>query len=574
MNLKFLNREFATVHAAALLLGAAGLASRLLGVLRDRLLAGRFGAGRELDIYYAAFQIPDFVATLFLLGAASAAIIPIFQERVGRRAESGKELISELITAFLLFGLVVAAAAFFAAPVLVRFLVPGFGESEQALTLRLTRILLLSPILLGLSGIFSSVTQSYQRFWAYALSPVAYNIGIIAGILFFAPRFGMPGLAFGVVAGAGLHFLIQFSAAADLGFAPRPVRLRFSEGMRAVVLLSLPRAAGLSFSNLTLVVLVALGSLLAPGSIAVLQLAQNLYFVPIGIFALSYSTAVFPRLTQAASARDAARFFENLFSGTRGILFWIIPSIAFCIVLRAHIVRLALGAGAFSWEDTRLSAAALAALALGLWAGALQSLLVKAFYALKNTRVPLFVGAAGAILSVALAYGFSRLFAGSSDAAYALRAAFRIADLPHAGPLGLALGYAIGLSATAAMLALALRRLARREFGTNPTRLSLVGHGAVRFEWKSVCLMVVGGTLAAGAAYGARVSFAETLPLISFAAVLAQGAIASAAGLAAYFGFLYVVGNEEVRLVVGSLQKRFLRLGVLPQSWNGDDSTT
>lgn len=559
MNIKFLNREFATVHAAALLLGAAGLASRLLGVLRDRLLAARFGAGRELDIYYAAFQVPDFVATLFLLGAASAAIIPIFQEHTRRRVESGRELVSELTAIFLLAAAGIGVVAFFAAPFLIRFLVPGFNESEQALTLRLTRVMLLSPILLGLSGILSSVVQSYQRFLAYALSPIAYNIGIIIGIVFLVPRFGITGLALGVIAGAALHFLIQFSAAADLGFAPRLVRLRLSQGVRAVANLSFPRVLALSLSNLTLIVLVALGSLLAPGSIAVLQLAQNLYFVPVGIFALSYATAVFPRLTQAASERDARKFFENLFAGGRGILFWIIPSTALLIVLRAHIVRVALGAGAFSWEDTRLSAAALAALSIGLWAGALLPLLVKAFYAIKNTRLPLVVDAVGALLSVGLAYGFSRMLAGSSDAAQILRAAFRIADLPHAGPLGLALGYAIGLSATAAALMLIFGRSARRELGAGAP-----------FEWKSVGVMIIGGFLAAGAAYGARVSFSETLPLISFAAVLAQGAIAAAAGLTAYFGFLYAAGSEEVRAVAGSLRRRFLRLGVLPQSWDGD----
>ena len=156
MNLKFLNREFATVHAGALLLGSAGLASRLLGVLRDRLLAGRFGAGRELDIYYAAFQIPDFVSVLFLLGAASAAVIPVFQELEAGSRGRARQFISELSTLFVISAGALAGLAFFLAPFVVQRLVPGFSASERSLTTTLTRLMLLSPILLGLSGILSA----------------------------------------------------------------------------------------------------------------------------------------------------------------------------------------------------------------------------------------------------------------------------------------------------------------------------------------------------------------------------------------------------------------------------------
>ena len=204
-----LNGSISSVHAAALLIGSAGLVSRLLGMFRNRLLAAHFGAGRELDIYFAAFQIPDFVATLFLLGAGSAAILPVFQEYMHENKQRAYDLISSLQTSFLLASAVVAGIVFFFVPALLGIIVPGFSGVDLDMTIMLTRIMLLSPIFLGLSSILSAVVQSYQRFLAYALAPIFYNLGIIVGIIFFVPRFGIMGLGMGVALGAILHWIIQ-----------------------------------------------------------------------------------------------------------------------------------------------------------------------------------------------------------------------------------------------------------------------------------------------------------------------------------------------------------------------------
>ena len=216
--LNFLNYEILNIHAAALVLGAAGLLSRLVGVLRNRLLFAEFGAGRELDIYYAAFQIPDFMAVLFLLGAASAAVLPIFQEYLTTDKKKAQEFIAALAGLFFLGSAAAALAAFFTAPFAVRFVAPGFSPQEQAFTATLARIMLLSPILFGLSGIFSVVVQSYRLFFVYALAPILYNLGIILGIVLLVPIFGVPGLGMGVVLGAAAHFGLQLGAAASRGF--------------------------------------------------------------------------------------------------------------------------------------------------------------------------------------------------------------------------------------------------------------------------------------------------------------------------------------------------------------------
>ncbi len=566
--MNFFNGEIANVHSAALLLGAAGLLSRLLGILRDRFLAGTFGAGRELDVYYAAFQIPDFMSVLFLFGAGSAAILPIFQEYLARDRDEARRLISELSLVFVVGAVIFSAAAALAAPFLVSFIAPGFGAEDRALTAALARIMLLSPILLGLSSIFSSVVQSFQRFLAFALAPILYNIGIIIGIFAFVPLWGVAGLAGGVILGATLHFLTQFITVRRLGFSPSTklsfvsyeAKLRrFPEGVRRVIALSFPRVLSVSLSNLTLLIIVAIGSTLAAGSIAVMQLAYNLYFVPLGVFGTSYAIAIFPRISRAFIVRDAGEFFRELYLGIRTIFFWTAPSTIILIVLRAHIVRVALGAGEFGWEDTRLTAAALAAFSLAVVSGALLSLLIKGFYALENTWRPLWVNIGASAFSLFLALFLANALSQPSVLRDWAGAIFRVADLPEIGVLGLAAGFAAGTILNAVFLYVILRRLANRVFGVQE-------HFPAAVVLKIIFSALLGGVVA----YGVRVSFSETLPLISFMQVLWQGAFSGLVGFGVYFGALYLLGNEDVRSFFAALRRRFFKVKTLPQVWDGE----
>lgn len=561
MKLSFFNSEISSIHSAALLLGAAGLLSRLLGVFRDRLLAGHFGAGRELDIYYAAFQIPDFMSAVFLLGAGSAAILPVFQEYLSKNEDDARKLISELMTLFLAASTIFGVAVFLIAPFALRFVVPGFSGAERDMVTALTRIMVLSPILLGLSSILSTVVQSYQRFLAYALAPLLYNFGIILGITVFLPIMGMSGLALGVVLGALFHAGIQYQAVRELGFRPAFLKIQkhLSAGVRSVLRLSFPRVISVSITHITILVLTAIGSTLAAGSIAIFQLAQNLFFVPVGVFGISYAVAIFPRMHRAYLERNTKDFHNELFLGIRTILFWIVPSAVLFIVLRAHIVRVALGAGAFSWEDTRLSAAVLAILALALFAESIVSLLIKGYYSLGNTWKPLFINVFGSLVAIVLGFSLTRLLATKSEFTDLLTGLLRIKDLPHPEVLGLALGFTIGLSLNTLALLFTLKKLARKELGEGEPfpALSLV---------KIVSAAILGGI----AAYGVRASFSETLPLITFVQVLAQGALAGLTGFGVYFGVLFLLKSEEMLSLIAAMKKRLFRLGILPASWNGD----
>lgn len=548
MRIRLLNREMSSVHAAALLLGAAGLLSRLFGLVRDRLLASHFGVGRELDIYYAAFQIPDFMSVVFLLGAGTAAILPVFQEYLARDRAKAQQLISQLSTLFLLGALGCGALVFLLAPWLARFAVPGFSAADQALTVTLMRIMLFSPVMFGLSSIFSAVIQSFERFIAYALAPILYNLGIIAGILFFVPALGIAGLALGVVLGAGLHAALQYASLAALGFSPRFSFAPIDRGMRKIIALSFPRVISLSFTQLTVVALTGLASLLAVGSISVFQFAQNLYFVPVGLFGISYSVALFPRLNAAYLGRDGGLFFQEFFLGLRAILFWTIPSAALFLILRVEIVRVVLGGRAFSWENTQLTAACLGLLTIAIIAASLMPHLVKSFYALENTRVPLFVDIGGSLVSVTLAFAFTKLISHSIFFTSMLTALLRVPGIAHPEVLGITLGFSLGLAINVFLLYITLMPFAAGVFGKGE-----------RFPIIPILKIVVAALVAGAAAYAVAAAFFETVPSTPAFSVFIHGLVVGAVGVVVYVGILLLFKSEDVgalRLRLSSRQMR------------------
>ena len=242
---KIFHADLENIHHAALWLGFFGISADILGLFRDRFLAGMFGASRSLDIYYAAFRVPDFIYTFMLLFTASTAIIPIFLKKFGEKKEWSEELLGSAVLSFSLAVFVLSATAFIFMSQIVKFSLPGFLDKDLAQTAFLARIMLLSPIFLGLSNIFSSVTQAFRRFFVYGLAPVFYNVGVILGITVFYRFMGLAGLAWGVVLGAFLHMAIQIPSLKNLSITPKLKRL-WSADLKRVAWLSLPRH-GLGF---------------------------------------------------------------------------------------------------------------------------------------------------------------------------------------------------------------------------------------------------------------------------------------------------------------------------------------
>ncbi len=410
----FFNKSINNVTAAAALVALSSLLSRVLGVLRDRILAGSFGASSTLDVYYAAFRIPDLIFNLVVLGALSAGFIPIFSSLVRNKNKDesmkhdNKEawlLVSNILN-FLLLGLaLLSLLGIIFAPQLTKLIAPGFSESEQINTTMLTRIMFLSPIFLGISGVLGGVLQSFKKFVIYSLAPIFYNIGIIIGALFFVKLWGISGLAWGVVLGASLHFLIQIPSTLKLGFKYSFFLSWRDKKIRRIGKMMIPRTLSLAVSQINLVVVTIIASSLPSGSLTAFNFANNLQSFPIGIFGISFAIAAFPALAENAHHPEhLGKFFS---SAMRQILFFIIPATILIIALRAQIIRVVLGTGNFDWRSTLMTMDVLGFFALSLFAQATIPLLTRVYYARENSQTPFYFGLITIVINIILSFYFS-----------------------------------------------------------------------------------------------------------------------------------------------------------------------
>lgn len=549
------HREFRDVREAAFLLAMTTVASNLLALLRDRLLAAHFGASVELDIYYAAFRVPDLLYAFSLFFVASTAIIPLFLERLSENEEKAREFLDTVLAVFLVSMTLGALVAYIVMPFIVPYYVPGFDMDSQQNVIHIARILLISPLFLGLSGLISSILQSFRRFFVYAATFLFYNVGIIIGILVFVPRWGLPGLAGGVVLGAFLHVLIQIPSLLHTGFFPRAHLRTFSE-MTQVFRKSFPRTVGLAVTQVTLVVVTAIASTLGAGSIAIFQLSFNLQSIPLAVIGLSYSVAAFPTMAELIIKRERAIFFEHLVSASRSIIFWTLPMAILFIVLRAHIVRVVLGAGEFGWADTRLTAASLALFAVGIVAQSLTALFVRAFYAIGNVRVPIIVNTFALLVTAVCAFFFVRILQEISLIHLPFFHILRVVDVPQAGVLGLPLAFALGAFVNMALLGFYLRRTD----GGNAFRLQAFVPFLRDIAGASILLGIV--------SYGMLQVSAPLFNINTFLGVFLHGFLAGTCGIGSAILFLHIRGNkelEEVRMVLGGTFWQKPAIGLEPE---------
>ena len=397
---KILTSQSRTIGSAALVVGAASLVSRLLGILRDRVLAGEFGAGVELDMYYAAFRIPDLVFNLLVLGALSAGFIPAFTAAL-KNKNAAWELANSVLHALVLGLVLISAVLLLTAPWLVKIITPGFTDQQLAVTTTLTRIMFLSPLLLGISAVFGSILQSLKQFFIYSIAPIFYNAGIIIGALYLAPAMGIIGLAWGVVVGALLHAVIQYSAALAAGFRHQLILDVTNKRFKTIIAMMIPRTLGLITSQVNLLIITIIGSTLSVGSIAIFNFANNLQSFPLGIFGVSLAIASFPTLAELSNHKR--EFIAPLSATVRQVLYLVIPSSVLLIILRAQLVRAILGTGNFDWEDTVLTLETLSLFAFSLFAQALIVVFIRAFYALEDSRTPFAAGLVAMFANVIMA---------------------------------------------------------------------------------------------------------------------------------------------------------------------------
>ncbi|MDO8492970.1 MAG: murein biosynthesis integral membrane protein MurJ [bacterium] len=540
----FFNKEFSGLHQAAFLLGFSSLVSQLLGLFRDRLLAGHFGASSELDIYYAAFRLPDLIFVSVGSFLAVTVLIPILVDKIEHESvEDVKSFLSSLLTFFLLTITITSAVVYIFTPYLVDFVAPGFDLQAKAKLITMTRILLLSPFFLGLSNLFGAVTQSYKRFFIYALSPVLYNIGIISGVIFFYPVFGLDGLVYGVVLGALMHFLVQVPTVVSEGYFPAISFKFLKKDISKISSLSLPRTMALGVNVLAIMVLTALASHMSSGSISIFNFAFNLQSVPMALIGISYSVAAFPTMSKMFSSGQKEEFVSYMSETLRHIIFWSMPIVTLFIVLRAQIVRIILGSGNFNWDHTRLTAALLAMFSLTVVFQSIIQLFDRAYYATGKTKQPVIIKIASSLIIIISAYLFINISSGHPGYERLVDRVFRIADVPGAEVLLLGLAFTIGTFINAIFLWITFEKDIKIRFSPRVMKTVL----------QSLLASIVLGIITSFSLH----IFNNFLDLQTFWGIFLHGLYSGLIGIFVWCMFLTAIKNEEMRGFTSMISRKF-----------------
>jgi putative peptidoglycan lipid II flippase len=522
-------KESDTIAGAALIIGASAVLSRLLGLVRDRLLVVRFGIGDDLDAYYASFQVPNLLFSLLVLGTLSVAFIPVFTEYLTRKRESEALHVAETVLTVVAVGMGVACILLIAAaPQLVRLVAPGFEGEKLGLTVRLTRVMMLSPLFFAVSAVLSSVLNSFKRFVTVSFAPLLYNGALIFGIVVLSKPLGVLGVAVGAVLGAALHVLIQLPEVRGLGLRFRPSLDVGHPGVRDIGRLFLPRVFGIDISQISLLLGSVIGTTLVAGSVALFNLAMNIAAVPLGAVAIPFAVAAFPSLAEASAASDRKGFVAVFAATFRQVLFFMIPLSALAVLLRVHVVRVVIGAQGLTWHDMGLAAASFGIFSASLPFQSLTPLLARSFYALKDTLVPVLISLAALIANLL---------------------AVRLA-LPRLGREVQVIALPLAFSAAAFVQVVLLLAILRRKFGP------IGGRGILRALLK----FFAGAVAALAAAWTFLRLTGEPYDGEGFLGVFIQAAGATVLGAVAYGLVLWKLRSEEMLTLTAAVRKRLFKV--------------
>lgn len=399
-------KESSSILSAAAIIMGATLASALLGLVRTRLLISFFYADKAVvDVFWAAFRLPDMVFQIIIVGALSSAFIPVFGRYLNDKDESNL-IASSMINAVMLIMILLSFAIMIFAYPLSKLIAGGFDESQLQLMANLTRIMAAAQIFFGFSSFLTGVIQSHKRFLVPALSPVLYNLGIIIGILVFGRSLGIYGAAIGVVIGAFLHLLAQLPLAKALGFRYLFKWDSKNGAVKEMSALMLPRVLTLSLVQIEATAIVTFSSWLSVGTVTIISIAQQLANLPVRLIGIPIGQASLPFFTKVTSKNSLLSLAEMVNNTILEMLYLALPSSVIVLVLRIPLVRLAYGADSFPWAETVLTGKLVAILAVSIAARSLTHVLVRVFYALHNTTTPFLTNLLSTITNISLSYYF------------------------------------------------------------------------------------------------------------------------------------------------------------------------
>lgn len=539
--LGMVNKEVLSIHSAAYFLAFFTFLSQILGLLRDRMLANIFGASHNLDIYYASFKIPDFIFVAIGSFISVSIIIPFIQEKINEGHVKAREFIDNIFSIFFVVIIFVSVLFFFLMPILVKVFFGSLDIFSQNQIVVLSRVLLLSPIFLGISNLLSSITQVNRRFILYAFCPIIYNLSILIGLILFEPIWGINGIVFGAVLGSVLHGLIQVPFIKKIDLLPRfTLGISFKK-IREILIIALPRTFTMMVGSFSVIILVALASKMSMGSIAVFNLAFNLQSVPMTIIGISYSMAVFPLLSKLFIDHDKKKFLDTVISTLRHVIFLSLPIVALFIVLRAQIVRVVLGSGNFSWDDTRLTAACLALFSASAAAQSMVMIFVRSYYASGNTKKPLFVNTLSSVVIMLSPVLFNYLFWVFPNWLDFFAYLFKVKGIVGNEVLSLPLGYTIGSIVNVLLFIIIFNR-------------------DYKGFWQGIRLTLIHSLIASFivglVTYASLNIFDDFFDINHLSGIFLQGLFSGVVGIIVVVQVLKLIGNKEIFEIGRILQRK------------------
>lgn len=422
---KLINSQQSSVLSAASVIMIMVVLSRILGLVRQRILANYFDP-EALSLFFAAFRLPDIIFEVLVFGTFSSAFIPVFTKTLRDGEKRAWDLAGRVVTVGLLIFLVMSGIfAFFAHPIYT-VISPGFSDSETETIARIARVLFAAQGFFVVSYVLTGVLESLRRFLVPALAPIFYNIGIIAGTILLSERFGLMGPAIGVVMGACCHFLIQYPLSHKLGFRFN-LRLKPDADLKKIGHLAFPRVIDLSFDQLGKTVELFLASLISKASYTYFTFANTLQLLPVTLFGTSLAKAVLPLLSR--QEENKPEFRRILLAAIYQAIFFTLPLSATLIVLRVPIIRLVYGTRIFDWEATVQTGIVLSFFAIGVVSQTLMAILARSFFALHDTKTPVKVSFLGLGLLIVGDIVLVRVFGFS---VWALAASFTLSTLIEA----------------------------------------------------------------------------------------------------------------------------------------------
>lgn len=396
------NRQIARGAATVM---AAFVLSNLVGLLRQVLISQKFGTSAQIDAFYAAEKLPNILFTLVAGGALASAFIPNFTAYLEKEDRVGAWRLASAILNIVTLSLTVISmvAAYFADWIVVSILAPDFSPEQQLLTAALLRILLLTTIVFGASGLIMGMLNAHQKFLLPALAPSMYWLGMIFGVIFLAPTLGIYGLAWGAVLGAVLHLVVQLPG---LWRVPE-VRYAFTLDLKSPIVrkvgrLMAPRLLGVAVVQINFLVNIIVATGLPEGSLTALTIAFMVMTMPQVVIAQAISIAALPTFSAQVARGDLAGMRKSLAASIRAIVFLALPATLGLILLRVPITELLFERGEFGSSSTALVTWALLWYTIGLVGHSLVEITSRAFYALHDTKTPVFIGAGAMLLNIIL----------------------------------------------------------------------------------------------------------------------------------------------------------------------------